>query len=297
MDWIAHHVDRRKGLIGSWNLFECNRCGVLMILPTPSAAQLSAYYARYLGDEQIKFSPRHGNRHPVFRRMFHWLSGDVDPRDFVEVPEGARVLDYGCGQAGSLVDFHSRGVRISGAEIAAHVVDACRNHGLDVRQVQDPDSVPFEDGVFDVVYLMQVFEHLRNPHLFMNELARVLRPGGILYLAIPNSRSFWRRVFGKNWVSGWFAPFHLFHYDRNSLASLADKHGFDALESWSRTPEPWFRLNLKAWMYPGKNELDGFQGVIDAGPVRYFLMLTLRLLEIFVRERDCLVIKLIKRSA
>ena len=238
--------DRRKGLQGTWRLVECNSCGVISMMPMPTDEQLAAYYAAYSQDDEVDLSRRVGSRYPRLRKLFHRLSGDVDPRDFVHVPAGARVLDYGCGLAGYLCDFHDRGVAISGAEIAGYVVEACRGNGFDVHKVDDFSHIPFADAEFDIVYLMQVFEHLRDPHEFMKELARVLKNGGRLYLAVPNAASVWRKVFDKNWVSGWFAPFHLFHYNRDTLASLAKQHGFDVVESWSNTPVTWFMLNRSA---------------------------------------------------
>jgi 2-polyprenyl-3-methyl-5-hydroxy-6-metoxy-1,4-benzoquinol methylase len=269
---------------------------VISIIPTPSDGQLAAYYAVYSKEGEIHLSKKVSSRNPNLRRLFHYLSGDVDPRDFVAVRQGSRVLDYGCGHAGYLADFHECGVQISGAEISDFVVEACRVHGLDVRKVDDFDRIPFCDSEFDIVYLMQVFEHIRNPHGFMDELKRVLKQNGTLYLAVPNSQSIWRKIFGKNWVSGWFAPFHLFHYDRNSLARLARQHGFEPLATWSRTPESWFRLNLKAFLYPAENKLDWRKTWLDARPIRYVLMLVLSILELPVRERDCLVMKLEKRG-
>jgi SAM-dependent methyltransferase len=289
-------TDRRKGLQGKWRLVECQGCGVISMKPVPTDEQLAAYYATYLQDDKVDLSRKRGSRFPVLRKLFHRLSGDVDPRDFVEVPAGARVLDYGCGLAGYLCDFHDRGVAISGAEIAGYVVDACRSNGFDVRKVDDFSHIPFADGEFDVVYLMQVFEHLRDPHEFMKELARILKHGGMLYLAVPNSASIWRRIFGANWVSGWFAPFHLFHYNRAALGKLAVQHGFDMVASWSSTPESWFRLNLKACLYPGENRLDWRKSWLDSGLMRYLMMMVLRLIELPFAERDCLVIKLVKRE-
>jgi SAM-dependent methyltransferase len=287
--------DRRKGLQGNWQLVECNSCGVISMVPMPTAEQLAMYYAAYSQDENVDLSRRVGSRYPKLRKMFHRLSGDVDPRDFVQVPAGARVLDYGCGLAGYLCDFHDRGVAISGAEIADYVVEACRSNGFDVHKVDDFSHIPFADEEFDVVYLMQVFEHLRDPHGFMQELARILKGGGMLYLAVPNAASIWRKIFGDNWVSGWFAPFHLFHYNRYTLAKLAAHHGFDVAESWSSTPESWFRLNLKACLYPRENRLDWRKSWLDIRLMRYLLMPVLRVVELPFAERDCLVIKLIKR--
>ncbi len=287
--------DRRKGLSGSWQLVECDSCGVISMSPLPTDEQLAFYYGAYSQDDTIDLSQGVGSRHPKLRKLFHWLSGDVDPRDFVHVPDGARVLDYGCGHAGYLSDFHHRGVAISGAEIADYAVKACRSHGYDVHKVDEFSRIPFNEGEFDIVYLMQVFEHLRDPHEFLQELARILKSGGMLYLAVPNAASIWRKVFNHNWVSGWFAPFHLFHYRCDILEKMAGQHGFDRIDTWSRTPESWFRLNLKAIFYPRENKLDWYRNWLDACPVRYLLMLLLRTIELPFHEKDCLVIQLRKR--
>lgn len=287
--------DRRKGLPGVWQVAECERCGILSMVPLPTDEQLIAYYSVYSKDQKVDLSRKTGSRYPKLRKLFHWFSGDVDPRDFVQVPAGARVLDYGCGNVGYLRDFHHRGIAISGAEIAAYVVAACRSHGYDVRQVESLSRIPFPDGEFDVVYLMQVFEHLPDPHGFLCELTRVLKAGGMLYLAVPNAASVWRKVFKDNWISGWFAPFHLFHYTAGALEALAKQHGFEMVNTWSRTPESWFRLNLKAVLYPTASQLDWQRTWLDAAPVRYLLMCFLRLIEVPYREKDCLVVQFKKR--
>jgi SAM-dependent methyltransferase len=262
----------------------------------PTDEQLATFYAAYAKDDRVDLTRRRGSRYPKLRKLFHRFSGDVDPRDFVVVPSGARVLDYGCGLAGYLADFHDRGVSISGAEIAGYVVEACRKNGFDVRQVKDFSHIPFSEGEFDIAYLMQVFEHLRDPHGFMQELNRILKTDGTLYLAVPNAASIWRKLFGKNWVSGWYAPFHLFHYDRESLSKLSQQHGFIVTDSWSITPESWFRLNLKALLYPGENQLDWRRTWLDSRPLRLLLMVLLRIVELPFSERDCLVLKLRKQE-
>lgn len=288
--------DRRKGLSGTWQLVDCKNCGVISMAPMPTDEQLKDYYAAYSNNDRVDLTHRAGTDYPRIRKLFHQLSGDVDPRDFVVVPPGARVLDYGCGQASYLYDFHDRGIAISGAEIASHLVEVSRNHGLDVRKVNNFSQIPFEDESFDIVYLMQVFEHLRDPHRSMQELGRVLKHDGILYLALPNAASIWRKVFGQNWVTGWFPPFHLFCYHRDSLARIAGEHGFEVVKSWSSTPEAWFRLNLKACLYPNENKLERRLTWLDRFPIRYIIMVVLRVVELLFHERDCLVVKLKKRS-
>jgi 2-polyprenyl-3-methyl-5-hydroxy-6-metoxy-1,4-benzoquinol methylase len=265
------------------------------MVPMPDEFELASYYAAYTDEGSISLAAGAGSRHPGLRRLFHTFTGDVDPRDFVTVPAGGTVLDYGSGQGTYLRDFHERGIDIWGAEVTDTLVSASSAAGLQIRKVEDFSSIPFESGAFDVVYLMQVFEHLRDPQRFMAELARIIKPGGQLYLAVPNFASAWRKVFGQNWVSGWFAPFHLAHYNAVALGRLAATHGFVVRRHWSRTPDSWFRLNLRAWLQPDNNALDRGRSTLDVLPLRLALTLLMRVCELFVRERDCLVMHLERR--
>ena len=279
---------------GRWTLTECGNCEVIALRPTPSNLDLNAYYANYSSGGPSNYPTSAGARHPSLRKLFHCISGDVDPRDFVVAPENARILDYGCGYGVYLADFLNRGWRASGVEISANVVSSCQERGLDVRRAPNDGHIPFDSQEFDTVYLMQVFEHLPNPTAFMGELNRILKVGGALYMAVPNSRSIWRTAFGENWVSGWFTPFHLYHYSATSIASLAKRYGFRIDWIKYRTPESWFRLNLKALLYSGERELENKASWLDLRPIRYMLMCILRVIEIPVRQRDCMLVRTVK---
>jgi len=291
---VSNVVDRRKGIAGTWYVYQCQNCGVGYVSPPVSQEQLRTYYSFYGSPDKIDKRKRWGARHPSLRKLAHRISGDVDPRDFVVVSAGQRVLDYGCGHGHYLSYFNERGLTASGAELSVPFVASCKSSGLDVRFVSDMDVIPFEDAQFDVVYLMQVFEHLANPNRMMEELSRVMRASGSLYLAVPNARSFWRKVFGENWVSGWFPPFHLFHYDSESLARLAKRHSFSIRRHWTATPERWFRLNVKAVLNKQSNRLDSTESLLDRLVLRVALLVFLRVVELFVGQRDCLIVELRK---
>src|SRR2546430_1818853 len=106
--------DRRRGLPGEWRFWQCARCGVSFQHPMPPPEQLRSLYAGYTTENEIRVAPSRGSRHSRLRRWYHHFTGEVDPRDFVHAPRGARVLDYGCGAAPYLSYFRSNGVRISG---------------------------------------------------------------------------------------------------------------------------------------------------------------------------------------
>jgi len=99
----------------------------------------------------------------------------------------------------------------------------------------------------------------------------------------------------KGYPDGCECAGHLFHYMAGALEALARLYGFDLVDAWSRTPESWFRLNLKAALYPKEHQLDWFQNWLDVFPIRYVLMCVLRVIELPCREKDCLVVQFRKQ--
>ncbi len=94
------------------------------------------------------------------------------------------VLDLGAG-AGIVTQMHFKGLarRVCGVDLDPRVVN---NPMLDEGHVSDVGQIPYEDGIFDVVFSDNVFEHLEAPLHVYKEVARVLKPGGVLLFKTPN---------------------------------------------------------------------------------------------------------------
>ena len=102
----------------------------------------------------------------------------------------AQVLDVGCGTGIFMVPVVAAGcTELYGVDGPTEFADRATRRGYrDVRLVDDLSSVelPFECGRFDLVVCKDVFEHLINPLFALTEIHRVLKPGGLLLLHVPN---------------------------------------------------------------------------------------------------------------
>lgn len=125
-------------------------------------------------------------------------------------------------------------------------VGRARDKGLLCHECDvDRQPLPFEDGFFDLVTFASVIEHLYNPHLVLEEMARVLKPGGYLMIEAPNAVSMGRRIDvlkGRN-------PFRFFH-QYNTAASKEQMlicSLFYTPEEVRQLLDPWFDLCERAY--------------------------------------------------
>jgi 2-polyprenyl-3-methyl-5-hydroxy-6-metoxy-1,4-benzoquinol methylase len=121
---------------------------------------------------------------------------------FIEslAPVGS-LLDVGCGGGELLRAAVARGWRAAGAEPMAEAAQLARSRapGADIRTGLSSD-VGLEERSFDVVCAFHVLEHMPEARAFLGELARFVRPGGLVVVETPNYGARLRRVRGERWL-------------------------------------------------------------------------------------------------
>lgn len=104
--------------------------------------------------------------------------------------EGAEVLDIGCGVGGTSVALHNANANVTAVDRNPARLDALRKQCPEIQsRIADAEHLPFESGSFDAAVLQDVIEHTAAPRDVIMEIARILRPGGWLYLSTPNRNS------------------------------------------------------------------------------------------------------------
>lgn len=121
---------------------------------------------------------------PILR---DWIIGHVESLPPGRMP---KILDMGCGQGEDLSQIKSalqRECEMHGIESHAPYREACeakgiRTHALDIER----NPLPFSDASLDVVLINQVLEHTKDLFFIFAEISRVLPPGGLLAVGVPN---------------------------------------------------------------------------------------------------------------
>lgn len=99
----------------------------------------------------------------------------------------ANVLEIGCGDGILLGLLANRGIRAQGVDASSTGITRCLQRGLQAQCLDvSSETLPFSDSEFDLVVSLETFEHLMNPHYALQEVRRVLRPGGTFICSIPN---------------------------------------------------------------------------------------------------------------
>lgn len=120
-----------------------------------------------------------------------------------------RVLDVGCG-IGDFLEYLPQAV---GVDVNPHAVEWCRRRGLNCR-LMETDRLPFPNDSFDGVVLDNVLEHIAEPQPLLEEILRVMAPGGRLLVGVPGRRGYE------------CDPDHKVFYDENNLRRVVGAAGF-----------------------------------------------------------------------
>lgn len=110
--------------------------------------------------------------------------------DFIDW-QGKAVLDLGCAGGFLAEALDDRGARVTGIDPASEAIAAARAHAEDAGRTITYDvglgeSLPYGDAIFDAVACVDVLEHVNDLQQVLNEVARVLKPGGMFFFDTIN---------------------------------------------------------------------------------------------------------------
>jgi SAM-dependent methyltransferase len=99
---------------------------------------------------------------------------------------GRRVLDLGC-RYGTLTSRYLAGNDVVGIDVDRDALEKAAELGIETVWADAEEPLPFEDRSFDIVVAGELLEHVRDPEALVDEMHRVLRPGGTFVGSVPNA--------------------------------------------------------------------------------------------------------------
>jgi ubiquinone/menaquinone biosynthesis C-methylase UbiE len=104
------------------------------------------------------------------------------------VPKGGKILDLGCGTGHLAAELKRRGYDTWGTDLSEGMIQyAQTNYSADRYQIGDIEKIPFPDNFFDGIVCLGVVEYLATDDPALNEIHRVLKPGGYAVITTPSS--------------------------------------------------------------------------------------------------------------
>lgn len=191
-----------------------------------------------------------------------------------------RWLDIGYGEGGLLGIAEAQGWKCYGTELSPQALDFGRSRGWIVASDPEKDS-RFEPGGFDIVTMIEFIEHALEPGDALAQAARLLRPGGLLYLTTPNAGSINRRLLGIDW-SVISPPEHATIWSAEGMKAALERvglsvervrtEGLNPVELIARLRRRRVQQNAEASSLPSRNEA-GFalNEAMSASPFRRLL--------------------------
>lgn len=211
--------------VESHPVVRCRSCDLQLTNPQPSDAELAAIY----GPDYVLAaddSPAHA---VIVRSKRATADHYLDLLVHAGAPQGAKLLEIGCGAGNFLLQATQRGYDVTGVEYSPYACARARQTLGGVGRVLqgEIEVVAAEIGTYDIVVLCDVIEHVRQPADFLRKVLTALRPGGLLLVVTPSTASWSARIMGRRWME--LKPEHLFYFSPATLTRQLNQTGFQAV--------------------------------------------------------------------
>lgn len=253
----------------AFDVVECLDCGLRYTNPRPIQSEIDKYYPCNYGPHrdshsktkllvfkqwlerrtlELKLGYPSSKNHSSYINCIHKLIISVllSYYPFLPYIRNGRLLEVGSGTGRLLTLMKDYGWDTYGVELGGKAAEFARNRNLRIFTGTLMDA-RFENSFFDSICYHHVLEHVYDPYKELQEVMRTLKPGGHLYIAVPNIDSLEAKVFGEYW-NPLQLPIHLYHFSPITLKQLLKRSGFGILCLKTYSPAEQFYDSLLRYL-------------------------------------------------
>ncbi|MGZ4115982.1 MAG: methyltransferase domain-containing protein [Bacteroidia bacterium] len=206
----------------TFQIVQCNSCGFKFTNPRPEEDKLGAYYKSedYVSHSNTKKgfinSTYQSVRKYTLLKKLQLIS---------KYYKTGKILDIGCGTGEFLNTCKNAQWETFGIEPDPDAKKmASTNFGLDVKAETEIKNLEAEK--FDVISMWHVLEHVPKLNERIEDLKRLIKPNGLIIIAVPNCNSLDAKIYKENWAA-YDVPRHLYHFTPKDIEQIFRNHGLE----------------------------------------------------------------------
>ncbi|KAA9038773.1 class I SAM-dependent methyltransferase [Ginsengibacter hankyongi] len=216
-----------------FEIWECSDCTARFTQNVPDINGIGPYY------QSENYISHSDTKEGIINKLYHLVRNRtlIQKRNTIKKFTGTSkgsILDVGCGTGAFLHTMQQAGWEITGFEPDETARQKAKElYQLNLESPEKLFSLPAKS--FDAITLWHVLEHVHDLHNYIKRLKELLKPGGKLFIAVPNYTSYDAKVYKQCWAA-YDVPRHLYHFSPASMHKLLSIHEMHMVE----TKPMWF---------------------------------------------------------
>lgn len=141
------------------------------------------------------------------------------------------LLDLGCGNGQNSIKASYMVKRVIGVDLNRDILNQAvqtakrrKRKNISFKNFNLEKKLNFQNNYFDKVLFLDVLEHLKKREQILQELKRIIKPGGLLLLGVPNSQTSWKKLQREAGFCSYSDPDHKIEFSQKQIEKLVNKY-------------------------------------------------------------------------
>jgi 2-polyprenyl-3-methyl-5-hydroxy-6-metoxy-1,4-benzoquinol methylase len=253
---IKHALDAKDYTVSSkiFGIWECGNCALRFTQDVPAVNSIGQYY------QSENYISHTDSSKGFINKIYHFVRRLTlgDKRRLILSATGlkeGKLLDIGAGTGAFVQNMQLNGWQTTGLEPD----EETRKRAAALHKVNllPADTFyTFATESFNVITMWHVLEHVHDLHNYIKHLKETLKPGGLIFVAVPNYTSYDGKVYNSYWAA-YDVPRHLYHFSPESVKQLMNMHGLQVQSTRSMRYDSFY-ISFLSEKYKKGNPLRGF---------------------------------------
>lgn len=236
----------------NFNIVSCDSCGFHFTNPIPSINNIGDYY------KSDKYVSHSSSKKGVINSLYNLVRSFTLRKKVKLIKQfvkGKKLLDIGSGTGHFLNQAKINGFDVIGLEPDSDAVEyALKNFNADLLPLDFLYQLKPESQ--DVITLWHVLEHVYDLEKDFKQIVSVLKPGGYVFIAVPNLDSFDAKYYNEFWAA-YDVPRHLYHFRKKDINYLANKFSLNLMDTKGMKFDSFY-VSMLSEKYKNGNFLKAF---------------------------------------